>query len=397
MQVTPHTPHTPHLSRRFHDPAQPNAIARTHARLTAAGVDLVDLTDSNPTHFALGSPEVLDVVARATRRAAAYAPDPRGPLLAREALAARWGGSPEEYWLTASTSEAYSWVVTALCDADDAVAIPIPGYPLIEPLVRLAGARVVPAPWHYVHPHGWIADTSMWPALAARPDVAAFVLVNPGNPTGAYVDAATRDAAVAACAAGGAALIADEVFGPFALDGPPTSLMGEDRVVTFAFGGLSKLLAAPQLKLAWLRLTGPRSAVAPIAAALDEIADAFLSVSTPIAQALPDLLPMSDAVATHIRERLHTNLVTLREILGDAPYRVRRCDGGWSAIVDVPRYLSDDTLVIRLMEDAHLAVHPGWFYDLPDDGALVLSLLPPPAAFTERCHRLRAAVDALAV
>ncbi|MDR1294357.1 MAG: pyridoxal phosphate-dependent aminotransferase, partial [Bifidobacteriaceae bacterium] len=336
----------------------------------------------------------LDAVARAVSRSSLYAPDPRGPTAAREALAAHFGGSPADYWLTASTSEAYSWVFADLTDPGDAIAIPAPGYPLIEPLAALACVRTIAYPWHYLHPYGWWADTGMIAELGAREDLRAFVLVNPENPAGVYTDAATADAVVAACQRAGAVLISDEVFGPFALDGEPTTLAGEDRVVTVTLGGLSKALCAPQLKLAWLRLSGPPASLGPIRAALDQIADTYLSVATPVALALPELLELSDDVARVTRERLAGNLATVRRVLGDASYRVRRCDGGWTAIVDVPRYVPDGELVIHLMNDAHLAVHPGWFYDIADAGALALSLLPEPADFEDRCRRLRAAVDA---
>ncbi|MDR1152372.1 MAG: pyridoxal phosphate-dependent aminotransferase [Bifidobacteriaceae bacterium] len=385
----------PRLSRRFAGGACPNDVALTRADLEAAGVRLTDLTDSNPTHYGLGDQRALDAVARAASRATVYAPDPRGPMVAREALAARYGGSPWDYWLTASTSEAYSWVFAALTDPGDAIAIPSPGYPLIEPLAALSSVRTVTYPWHYLHPYGWWADTGVITGLADREDLRAFVLVNPENPAGVYTDDATADAVVATCQRAGAALISDEVFGPFALDGEPASLAGDDRAVTFALGGLSKTLCAPQLKLAWLRLSGPRGALGSVREVLDQIADTYLSVGTPVAMALPELLDLSDDVARVTRARLAGNLATARRILGEAPYRVRRCEGGWTAIVDVPRYLPDGDLAIYLMREAHLAVHPGWFYDVPDSGTLALSLLPEPADFETRCRHLRTAVDTL--
>jgi aspartate/methionine/tyrosine aminotransferase len=362
--------------------------------LEDAGVLLTDLTDSNPTHFGLGEPAALEAVARSTLRAGCYEPDPRGVPAAREALAERFGGSAADYWLTASTSEAYSWILAVLTDVGDSVAIPAPGYPLIEPLAALADVRTLAYPSHYLEPYGWYADTD---AIAAAAGVCAFVVVNPGNPTGAYADGPTIEAVVAACDRGDGALVIDGVFEPFAIEGKARSLAGEDRVVTFALGGLSKLLCAPQLKLGWMRLSGPEAALGPLRAALDKIADTYLSVNAPVAMALPELLELSDGVVQRTRERLAVNVAAARRILGEAPYRVRRCEGGWTAIVDVPRYADVDDLVLRLMREAGLSVHPGWYYDLASAGALALSLLPEPADFEDRCRRLRAAVDAFAL
>ncbi|MCL2464606.1 MAG: pyridoxal phosphate-dependent aminotransferase, partial [Micrococcales bacterium] len=200
---------------------------------------------------------------------------------------------------------------------------------------------------------------------------------------------------IEAARAGGVAMIADEVFGPFALDGEPRSLAGEDGVLTFTLDGLSKLLCAPQLKLGWLRVSGPPDEVATAAAALETIADTYLSVGTPVARALPDLLALAGEAVAATRERLVTNLATARRLLDDDGWRVRRCDGGWTVLVDVPRWAPDDELALHLLRHAHLSVHPGWFYDLPTPGVLALSLLPRPEAFAEGCRRLRAGVDAL--
>ncbi len=383
------------LSARAGTGGEPNAIAVARADLAARGVEVLDLTDSNPTRHGLTHPGVLPALEAATARAARYEPDPRGPLAAREALAARFGGHPDDYLLTASTSEAYGWLLTLLADPGDAVAIPAPGYPLVEPLARLAGVRTAAYPVTYMHPYGWSVDTGALAALTARDDIRALVVVHPGNPTGAYVADDERLRLVTAAGEAGA-LISDEVFGPFHLDGEPRSLAGEPGVLTFALDGLSKLLAAPQLKLGWIRVSGPPGDAAAARAALETVADTYLSVGTPVALALPELLDLADEAVAALRTRLRANLAAARAVLDDGPYRVRRTDGGWTVLVDVPRWRGDDELALALLREAHLAVHPGWFYDLPAPGALALSLLPEPDAFAEGCRRLRAAVDALA-
>ena len=40
------------------------------------------------------------------------------------------------------------------------------------------------------------------------------------------------------------------------------------------------------------------------------------------------------------------------------------------------------------MRDESVAVHPGYFFDFPAEGTLVLSLLPEPDTFAEGVHRL---------
>lgn len=381
------------LARRAGADEHPHRLARLRADRVAAGLPLLDLSGTNPTLHGLGSTEVLAAVAAATPGASTYDPDPRGPVPAREALAADRGGRPDDYWLTASTSEAYSWLITLLADPGDLVAVPAPGYPLVEPLARFAGVGTVGYPVHYLHPHGWWIDLDRLLDLVQDPRVRAVVAVSPGNPTGSYLQPAEQEQLVAACARTGTALVVDEVFGPYALEGQPRSAAGTTGCLTFALDGLSKLLCAPQLKLGWLRVSGPPSELAEVGRGLDQVADAFLSVGAPVARALPGLLALAPGSVTRTGARLTANLAAAHRVL-DAPYRVRRCDGGWVVVVDVPRYREDDDLVAALLE-AGLWAHPGWFYDLAAPGALVLSLLPEPAVFEAGCRRLRAAVDAL--
>ena len=412
------------LSRRSAADARPNTIALARARL--GGAELLDLSDSNPTRHGLSDPAVPEILARATSLAPSYDPDPRGSVHAREALAARFGGEPGDYWLTPGTSTAYGWLFALLSDPGDRVAVPRPGYPLVEPLARLAGVETVPYPAYYLHPHGWEYDLDALKGVASAGSSArnrgirrpyskfgegarAVVVVHPNNPTGAYADVSLADA----CA--GVPLIVDEVFWPFWLGDErlpiPPRLSGAAGTLTFGLDGVSKLLAAPHLKLGWIRVSGPPAEAARIAPVLDRVADAYLPVSGPLADALPELLDLADATVGRVRGRLLANLATVNRVFGDAPGadatdcgtpraedlvgRVRRVDGGWTALVDVPLLLPDDDLVVALMGRAGLAVHPGWFYDLDSSGTLALSLLPRPDAFADGCRRLRAALAAL--
>ena len=368
----------------------PNPIALRRAELTAAGFELTDLTDTNPTRYGLFDPQILDIVAAHLPRASRYEPHPRGPWPARAALAERYGGDPEDYWLVSSTSEAYGSLFTLLADPGDSIAIPSPGYPLIEPLAQFHSLTASSYRTFYVHPTGWELDQDSLEDILAGDGIRAVVAVNPNNPTGAYADPTIAQLV----ASHGLPLIADEVFFPFRVaDGPePVRLSGNESILTLGLDGLSKLLAAPQLKLGWIRLSGPTSEKQKAAESLDEIADAYLSVNTPVALALPDLLDLADSSIARVTTRLKGNLATAHTVFEDT--RIRTVYGGWMMLLDVPPLMDADDLCISLMDKAGLYVHPGYFYDLPDS-TLAISLLPDPAIFKESCHRLSAAFDLL--
>jgi aspartate/methionine/tyrosine aminotransferase len=105
------------------------------------------------------------------------------------------------------------------------------------------------------------------------------------------------------------------------------------------------------------------------------------------ARVLLDHLPELQAP---IRERLGRNREALdRALAPPAPATVRRSEGGWYAVVQVPATLSEEERVLRLLEERDVLAHPGFFFDFPDEAFLVLSLLPEPSVFDEACRRLR--------
>ena len=277
-------------SRRIPDDLTPNRLALSRARF---GDIPYDLTLSNPTACGFTYPPGL-LAGLGGSSASTYHPDPRGPTAARATVAAeyrRWAVDvdSDRIVLVSSTSEAYSFLFKLLCNPGDAVLVPKPSYPLFDHLARL---DAVEAPTYDLDADaGWRFDFSH---LENAPDqVRAVVVVHPNNPTGSFVHPADAHRLVALCRDREWALIADEVFLSYPLDGGP----GDDRTfaavedcLCFTLGGLSKSVGLPQFKLAWIVAGGPDDDVRASLEALDVVADAYLSVSTPIASAAPDLL-----------------------------------------------------------------------------------------------------------
>ena len=150
----------------------PNRLSVALAEHRAAGKPVLDLTMSNPTvcGFTYDSPAIL--AALSNPLSLAYEPDPRGLLTAREAVCEYYAArgdrvSPDSVVLTASTSEAYSFVFRLLCNAGDEVLVPQPSYPLFDFLAELQDVRLVRYPLLY--DHGWQIDFhSLEQAIAPR-------------------------------------------------------------------------------------------------------------------------------------------------------------------------------------------------------------------------------------
>jgi len=124
-------------------------------------------------------------------------------------------------------------------------------------------------------------------------------------------------------------------------------------------------------------------------AALELVADSYLSVATPVQVAAAQLLRAGAAVRAAIRQRIQQNLDALRAAARGFPAcEVLRTEGGWSAVVRVPATRPEERLVLDLLERERILVHPGYFFDFPREAYLVVSLLPPPALFADACARL---------
>ena len=383
------------FSERTRWDLRPNRLAERLAARRAAGARLLDLTESNPTRAGLRCPDgLLESLSRPPARL--YEPSPFGLPAARAAAAADFArrGFPvsvERVVLSASTSEAYAFLFKLLCDPGDEVLVPRPGYPLFEFLATLESVRVRGYP--LVHDGRWSIDLAALRALVS-PRTRAVVVVNPGNPTGAYLRSEELDALEALCAERGLALVSDEVFADFSFREDPgraASVARDGPALAFALGGLSKSCGLPQLKLAWTAVTGPPRLVADALARLEVVADTYLSVSTPVQVAAPDLLARREDLQAPLRERVAGNLRALRSALGPgSPATLLEPEGGWSAVLRVPATSTEEERVTRLLDERDVLVHPGYFFDFPHEAFLVLSLLPPPADFAEGVARVLA-------
>jgi alanine-synthesizing transaminase len=387
------------FSSRVPDRFAPNLYTETLARLRQAGEPILDLTISNPTRAGISYPTEQILEALADPRAARYEPDARGLFASREAVA-RWYAlrgvdvDPARIVLTASTSEAYAYLFKLLCEPGDGVLVPTPSYPLFEHLAR--SEAVAPEPYALELEGRWRLDAEAV-REAASPRSRAVVVVSPNNPTGSVLRRDELDGLVAVARELEIALVCDEVFSDylFVRDHRIVQCVAsESRVLTFALNGLSKAAGLPQLKLGWIVVNGPDDDVAEALERLEFVADLFLSVATPVQLALPRLLELAPAIRERIAVRVLTNLDWAVSRIGrDGACEVMAVDGGWYATIRVPRLMSDEELVVSLLESEGVAVQPGYFFDHEREGLLVVSLLTPPDAFAEGVERLLAFVE----
>jgi aspartate/methionine/tyrosine aminotransferase len=388
------------FSSRIHWDAQHNRLTELLAAKRARGARVLDLTQSNPTRAGIVyTDELCGVFDDAS--VLHYDPLPAGSLPAREAVASyyrRRGHSvaPARILLTASTSEAYSYLFKLLADPGDQVLVPRPSYPLFEYLAKMESVEVCQYPLEY---HGgWAMDVdALARSITAR--TRAIVLVNPNNPTGSYVKRGELETLTRLAAERGIALISDEVFSDYAFaedSNRVTSLAGVEDCMAFSMSGLSKIAGLPQMKLGWIVVAGPARLRAEAMEKLEWIADTYLSVGTPVQCAAARLLEAGAAVERQIRERTAANLTFARKSVAGTALAILAVEGGWSVTIRVPRIRSEEEWCIDLLDQSSVLVQPGYFYDFEGEAYLVISLLTAPAEFREGLKRIVGQASALA-
>ena len=308
------------FSSRTDWPLAPNHLSQLLRERQARGLPILDLTESNPTRCGLALDEQQVLAPLQNAYSLVYQPDPRGLRTAREAVAQYYVErgvrlDPDQIFLTASTSEAYSFVFRLLANPGDKILAPQPSYPLFDFLGALNDVEVLPYPM--VYDDGWQVDLV---ALASRWDSRsrAVLLVHPNNPTGSYIRKHELDRMIEICHHSQGAIIADEVFADYAFDADAQRVVTHAQandVLTFTLSGLSKISALPQMKLGWIVVNGPRELCDQAQARLEVIADTYLSVSAPVALAAPAWLAQRHAIQAQILQRVQSNLRKLDELL----------------------------------------------------------------------------------
>lgn len=343
--------------------------------------EILDLTQSNPTRIDINYPkkEILDALN--SSNILLYNPDPKGIIAARKAVASYYQAHSvnvdlERIFLTASTSEAYTILFKLLMEPGDSVLVPIPSYPLFEHLAQVECVKPISYPLYF--DGAWYIDFPMLEKLCQK-NTRAIIIVNPNNPTGSFLKQNELRELIKFCKERQLALISDEVFCDYAhqeCSDKVATVAGLEDILTFSLNGLSKYAGLPQLKLGWIVINGSGKVFEEAVSRLEFITDLFLSVSSPVQHALAKLLDIAPKIKDQIHRRVIENYSWLKEqISSESVCSLLPSEGGWYAILKVPRIISEEELVLELLIKDNLIVHPGYFFDFQMEGYLIISLI----------------------
>jgi len=361
-----------------------NIVAEARA-VEATGRKVRYLNIGDPIPFGFDTPaHLVEAVVKATRDGAnGYVPSP-GITPAREAVAAEWSarGFPvttDRVLITSGTSEGIELALTALANAGDRVLVPMPTYPLYTAVLAKIGAE---AAFYRTDPsRGWMPDLDHLESLITS-STRAIVLIDPNNPTGAMYPTPVRRAVLDLAERHGLVVLADEVYGDVAYDGPvpPLASLDPDGPIV-AFSSLSKAYLAPGWRTGWLAV-GRSPRLDDLLAAIKKLADGRLCSNGPTQYAIaPALLgdrSHQDTFRAALRSRAE---VTTRAFNGMPGFSCVQPTAAFYAMpkVDLPPGVTDEQFIVGLLRATGiLCVYGSGFGTRPEDGFFRVVFLASP-------------------
>ena len=109
--------------------------------------------------------------------------------------------------------------------------------------------------------------------------------------------------------------------------------------------------------------------------------------------ALPKLFEHSQFIGGQIRVRVQSNFHLLQRIFKDSKVSVFHVEGGWYAILQLPKFHNDEEWAVELLHQQDILVYPGHFFDMKQKSCIVLSLLPTSELFVNALSRIRLFIE----
>jgi aspartate/methionine/tyrosine aminotransferase len=296
----------------------------------------------------------------------------------------------DHIFITASTSEAYGLLFALLADAGDNLLAPDVTYPLFDFLAEIHHVEL--RPYHMDEACGWQIDEQ---SLLEQADerTRAVLLISPHNPTGAVLHTP-----LAALDQLGMPLICDEVFAafPYQQASIPVATTLHPHLPVFHLNGISKQFALPDMKLGWIAAN--EVAYAEYGERLQLINDTYLGASSLVQTMLPHLFehapPFVAAMHTHIAANIR---YALEHLTCCPSVSLRPPDGGYYLFPSISGWGDDskgeDALVLFLLEQAGVLVHPGYYYGDVAGTHIMLSALTERQQFVAGIERIYAALQ----
>ena len=364
-----------------------NRISQTLVKVES-NPDFVNLMSTNFLEFAMKeginfSSKLLSKLASNYFNKQSYHPDSRGLLTARQSICKYYKqqniqAHVENIIITASTSESYSLIFNSLTNPGDEVLLPNPSYPLFEYLCSYS--NLVSKYYLLDQDKNWQIDCDVLEKIVTV-KTKGIILISPNNPTGSIISQKVIDRIVQIAKRRKLFIIFDEVFSEFRNCVKLPRPQKNSIIPIFYLNGISKMLALPDLKLAWIVYFGSNSV--SIIDNIETVNDTYLNANYLTQTMLPELLNQNKKLISGINYILEKNRKLIENFLIENSNKITGHigEGGIHCILSLISNLKEEDFVVKLLENQKVYLHPGYFYDLENKKHqinIVISLLTDP-------------------
>jgi aspartate/methionine/tyrosine aminotransferase len=234
--------------------------------------------------------------------------------------------------------------------------------------------------------NGWLPDLDQIRSLIT-PKTRALVVIDPNNPTGAIYSDAIKRELIDLASRHGFVLLADEVYGDLAYDGPmpPMARLDLDAPV-ISFGSLSKAYLAPGWRAGWMAV-GQSPRMTDLMAAIRKLADGRLCATVPMQHAITAALTGDRSHQVSFRQALRERATLTTSRLNAIPgMSCVAPSGAFYAMpkVELPKGRTDEDYVLALLRQTGvLCVHGSGFGTPASQGFFRVVFLASPAELGE--------------
>ncbi len=264
--------------------------------------------------------------------------------------------NPERVVVTTGSSAAFVLVFLAVFDANDAVALPSPGYPCYRHILSALGQRPVliatgPA-------GGWMPTAEDVARAADRDGIKGLLIASPANPTGTVIARERLQELVHVCRQKGVRLISDEIYhGLTYVSGVETALQHSDTAIVV--NSFSKYFSMTGWRVGWMVV--PEALVRPI----ERLAQNLYISAPAIAQAAAlGAFDGMDELEANRRVYAENRALLLEELPKAGFAAFAPADGAFYLYCDVTEMTNDAPAFAKAMlEEAGVAATPGVDFD----------------------------------
>ncbi|MDN5562487.1 MAG: aminotransferase class I/II-fold pyridoxal phosphate-dependent enzyme [Luteococcus sp.] len=371
-------------------------VARV-AQLRAEGHDVVSLCVGEPL---AGAPApVRQAMARAMDGADLGYSASLGMMPLREKLAEHYGAryglavDASRVAITTGSSGAFLLAFLSCFDAGDRVALARPGYPAYANILRSLDLEVVELDVTVPDETGRVTyqlTTQMLDAVQEQAPLAGLVVASPANPTGTTLTADEMESLAAWCREHGVRLVSDEIYHGITADGTMGECAWRHDTSALVVSSFSKYWGMTGWRLGWLLM--PED----LQTSIDALSS-NLALCAPVPAQLAALEAFGDDVHSWARAAVRQYDVArdvVQRTAHDLGWELAPADGAFYVYADISSSLrpSEDSRAwcTSLLEEARVAITPGWDFDRVHGGSTVrLSLAVGPEQVAEAMTRLR--------